>query len=245
MGKLANLLRWKKRVELRNESNKPLLDEDGNPVIVWVRLLGDFDMQEAFKLARIDSAKTRELLRTPDSIEYKDQVQPLIEADVDQCKEIIRAARSANWTAEAYSVVVRPDLPEIEEVAVDPDAPTLEEQEKLDKKTKTLEDKYRKEIDKYIETKSNELEAELKDMELDALRAMAKYEVSNVLPLAAFVSRLNDEKVWRSVYVDSDCKERGFSSLEEFKEASSVVREQLIQAYTALENNTNSDELKN
>jgi hypothetical protein len=245
MGKLASLLRWKRKVELKDEHNNPILDENGSPVIVWVRLLGDFDLQEAYKRSRVESSKMRELLRTPESPEYKDQVEPLFEADEEQCKEIIRAAKGANWTADAYSVVERPNLIEMSEIAIDPDAPTLEEQEKLDKQNEELDVKYKKDVEDYIDTKSKELEAELSVLNLEELREKAKFEVSNVMPLSTFVVSLNDEKVWRSVYVDEGCKERGFSNIGEFREASPIIREQLIKAYINLESGVSVEELKN
>lgn len=245
MGKLASLLRWKRKVELKGVDKKPLLDEEGNPVIVWVRLLGDFDLQEAYKLARVESSKIRELLRNPESVEYRDQVEPLWEATEEQCKEIIRAAKGANWTAEAFSIVERENLIEMSEIAIDPDAPTLEEQEILDKKQEAQDKKYQKKIDEYIKIKEKELEAELSTMDLKKLQEAAKFEVSNVMPLSTFVVTLNDEKAWRSVYVDELCKERGFSNVQEFKESSTVIKEQIIDVYTALESGINEENLKN
>jgi len=54
---------------------------------------------------------------------------------------------------------------------------------------------------------------------------------------------LNNQKVWRSTYIDKNLKERGYSSVDEFKDAHPVVRNQLIDAYRALE--IGPEELKN
>jgi hypothetical protein len=245
MGTLANLLKWKKSLKLFGEDGKPILDDKGNPTVVWIRRLGDFDMQEAHKSARIKSSDIRRILRNPESDEYKADVLPLIEASEQECRDVIKVARSANLQAEAYSVVVRPDIPTMEEVASDPDAPTLEEQEKLDAKKASVQKDFEDKIKEYVLTKVAEIDAKLESMSLEELRTMAQFEVSNIMPMASLIGRLNDEKVWRATYVDEKCKERGFSNLQEFVEADAVIREQLINAYMALESGVDQEQLKN
>jgi len=131
----------------------------------------------------------------------------------------------------------------IDAVAMDPDAPTLEEQETLDKKREDAEQAYQKNLVEYVETKKAELITFLKSMPLKEQQSMAKEELSNIVALGVFLEELNNQKVWRSTYIDKNLKERGYSSVDEFKDAHPVVRNQLIDAYRALE--IGPEELKN
>lgn len=240
--KLVNLLRWKEEIPLKDTSDKPILD--GNkPVTVWMRIIGDSDQQEAYRMARIKSAEKRLALRDITSPDYLDQVQPITEADRETCVELIRASRGSNFTSEALANVERPDLPKMEEIAKDADAPTLEEQEQMDKVIANMEKEYQAAIDEYITTRRTELDSELKDMPLDQLRVQAMYETSNALALGVFLQEVQLEKVWRSVYMDEACQIPGYESVEEFKSQHSHIKNQLIKAYEKLE--TPPEEVKN
>jgi len=236
MGQLVDLLRWKKEVLLKDISGNPLKS-------VYLRIIGDYDLQESYRLARIASSKKRALLRDTESDDYKDEVNILDEATPEQCLEIIMAAKSTAFENEAVSANERPELLGIDAVAMDPDAPTLEEQETLDKKREDAEQAYQKNLVEYVETKKAELITFLKSMPLKEQQSMAKEELSNIVALGVFLEELNNQKVWRSTYIDKNLKERGYSSVDEFKDAHPVVRNQLIDAYRALE--IGPEELKN
>src|SRR3990170_5609765 len=157
MGQLVDLLRWKKEVLLKDISGNPLKS-------VYLRIIGDYDLQESYRLARIASSKKRALLRDTESDDYKDEVNILDEATPEQCLEIIMAAKSTAFENEAVSANERPELLGIDAVAMDPDAPTLEEQETLDKKREDAEQAYQKNLVEYVETKKAELITFLKSM---------------------------------------------------------------------------------
>lgn len=236
MGQLVDLLRWKKEITLKNM--------DGNPLrTVYLRIIGDYDLQESYRLARIASSKKRALLRDIESDDYKDEVNILDDATSEQCLEIILAAKSTLFENEAVAANERPELLEIETVAIDPDAPTLEEQEILDKKREEFEQEYQKKLVEYVETKKVELTTLLESLSLKEQQAMAKEELSNIVALGVFMEELNNQKVWRSTYIDKYFKERGYSSADEFRDAHPMIRNQLIDAYRLLE--IGPEELKN
>lgn len=236
MGTLSQLLRWKKEVVLKTPEGKDLRK-------VWVRIIGDYDLQEAYRFARIASAEKRAKLRDIDSIEFKDEVLTFEDATDDECKALIFAARENAWTSQALSAVVRGDEVKISEVAVDPDAPTLEELEKLDAENKKVDEKYRKDIEEFVNQKRIEGQAEIDALTLDQLRILAQAEASVLLPLTIFMHELIDEKTWRGVYEDEDCTKRGFESLQDFRQMLEPLRDQLTAAYAELE--AGLDDLKN
>lgn len=241
--KLVNLLKWKKQIFLTGNNGKPLLDDDKKPVSVWIRIIGDDDQQEAYKMARIKSSEKRLTLRNVNSSDYKDQVLPLIDADKEVCIELIRATRGSNYMGEALANVERPNLPKMEEIAIDADSPTLEEQEKMDVAVEKTNAEYQKAIEDYMEIKNAELDAEIEKSSLDILRVMAMYETSNALALGTFLAEVAEEKAWRSVYIDENCTLRGYDSIEEFRSQHSIIKNQVLKAYEELE--TPPEQIKN
>jgi hypothetical protein len=236
MGKLQNLLRWKREV--------PIKDRKGEVVeTVYMRIIGDADQQEAYRIARIESSKLRASLKDTTSERYLDQVEALNEANEEQCKAIIDVALDNTFTQEAFANVERPEEPRIAEIAVDPDAPTLEEQEKLDAAVEKADLDYRKAITEYVEQKKIELEARLSTLPIEELREEAKRETTSVLALGEFLQRSQDEKVWRGTYDDAKLKDRSFGGYEDFNQLDSFIKEQLREAYLELE--TDPETVKN
>jgi hypothetical protein len=238
MGKLSQLLRWKTEYQFKTVTN-----EDGSPLKVWIRIIGDKDLEDAFKASRIASSKKRQILRDKTSDDYYSEIAPLDLADAEQCKEIIRAAKSSNLAAEAFSAVVRPDPVELSEVAIDPDAPTLEEQEKLDNDNEKQMKEYQDALAKFVETKVREIDTMLDSMEIDALREMAKEDMTILVPTSVFIEELAAQKTWRAVYMDEGCKVPAFDSADDFKQAASAIKDELVTAYKLVE--IGPDELKN
>ena len=237
MATLDNLLRYKSKVVLKH----PKTGKDIK--VVWVRLLGDEDLREAFKFSRIASAEKRAALRDKESDVYKDEIGELSDQSREDLVSLIVATRENIYANEAPVVVKREDLPEISEIAVQPDAPTLEEQERLDALTNEINDRYKKSVEDYIETKKQETLAELKGLKFDKVLEKAIVEFINLQALQSFVDELNTQRGYRGTYEDEECKIRGFSSIEAFKNADTSIKQQLINAYAELE--MDNDDLKN
>lgn len=241
--KIADLLRWRNSVQLKDPDGNPILDSKGQPVTVYLRVIGDDDLQNAYKVARVISSDTRKKLRDKESIEFKDQVEPIREATKEECIQLIKTARTQNFDALAYSNIERPDPVELEEIAEDPDAPTLEEQEKLDAANAAQDEEFQKALKEYRETKERELEEELNQKPLEELRTQAEEEVSNITSLALFLQAVQDYKMIYACYNDKTFKERSFDSIEEYRSTHTVIKDQLAEAYFRLEAGTG--DLKN
>jgi hypothetical protein len=236
MGKISKLLKWGKKVTLKDANGKVLMD-------VWLRILDDDDLEEAYRDARIASASLRTELRDPDSKRHQDDIARLENATKEECILIIKAAKGSNLTSEAFSNVVRPELPKMEEIAVDPDAPTLEENERLDAAIAKVNDEYAKAIDDYVEARSQAIDAELNARDRDDLLEEARNATVDLLVLSFFIQKVQDEKIWRGTYNDAKYTERGFDDILDFTSTDSGIKEQLREAYNELE--LNPEELKN
>lgn len=237
MAGLENLLKYKDKVSLRNPKTGKTIKT------VWVRILGDDDLKEAFKYARIASAEKRAQLRDKDSDIYKDEISDLSQQPRENLEELILASRENAFANEAPVIIEREELPEIEQIAVQPDAPTLEEQERLDTEVNTQQEKFKKAIEEYIQTKLNEVKAELKDASMEKIVELAIVDYTNVQALQAFLDELNQQKGFRGTYTDEACTNRGFDTIEDFKNAHGSIKVQLIEAYNNLD--MGSDDIKN
>lgn len=238
MGSLSNLFKYKKQIDIMDIDNPEKVAQK-----VWIRLLGDEDLKESYRWARIVSAHKRKVLRDETSVEYLDETAQLEGAEVETLIAIILAANENVFETEAQAVVERKDLPKIEEIAVQPDAPQLEEQERLDQMIEEIEKEYEQSLKDYVETKLNESRAALKEMPYDDVVKLAKKDLSNIQALDAFVTELNEQKAYRGTYDDEACKVRSFDSIEDFKSANSLLKAQVIEEYGKLE--VRGDDIKN
>lgn len=234
---ITDLLRYKEKVELTSPAGKKIGE-------VWVRVLGDYDLQLAYRLSRIASTKKRSLLRTPGSTDYMDEIQPIPENNSrEDCIALIKAAKVNIFTGEAYANVNKEEPPKLEEVAEEPDAPTLEEQEKMDLLQAKINLDYANKINEYIEDRTAVLMGELELKTDEEIYDMTKYEMSNLLAMQEFQRELTNQKIFRAVYKDQACKVRAFAEMDEFSNSHPVVKEQLISAYTKIE--LTPDDVKN
>ena len=131
----------------------------------------------------------------------------------------------------------------MEEIAEDPDAPSLEEQEKLDAAIDEVNQQYSKAIDEYVLSRTGQIEQELQIKELEELIPEAQEATIQLLVIQFFLTRVLDEKIWRATYEDDKFKKHGFSSYEEFSKTDNSIKQQLRNTYTALE--INPDTIKN
>lgn len=240
--KIADLLKYRGEITLTDKAGNEILYED-KPVVVYLRLIGDQDLEESYKVARAASADYRAKLRDSNSLEYKERVLPVLEADEKQCIDIIKASRTSNIEAEARANTERPELPELAEFAQDADAPTLEEQEKYDAEIARIEKEYEDAVANYKQVREAVVEDELKDTLIDDLRTLAAIEIVAILTLPVFFNELMDQKLYRASYLDKTYRERAFDTVEEFKNADAVIKDQLITKYLELE--ISPDQIKN
>lgn len=236
MAKISELLKWKDWIMLVGPDGKELKK-------VWLRVLGDEDLKAAFTVARLKSAEARRELRDKNSIQYQERISPIDDASEEECIDIIMTSRGQNLQSEAFANTVRPDEVKLEEVALDADAPSLEEQEKLDAENERVNKEYQKALEDYIEDRKAEIRGSLQSLSLEKLREEAKADASAIMALGEFITVLEEEKCWRSVYEEEACKTKSFENLEDFRVTDSFLKEQLLDAYRKLE--VGPDEIKN
>lgn len=237
MASLVDLLRYKEEVEIVHpKTQKPLKR-------VWVRVLGDYDLNKAYKASRIVSADKRISLRDITSEDYKDEVLGVIDLSREEQTDLVKSSRLGTFVTQAQVAVERPDLPKIEHIAIDGDAASLEELEKFDAEEAKLDTEYRNKIEEFVAQKQVELDAELAALSEEELLKLAQFEVSNILPFSAFMSELADQKLLYGTFKDKTCKEREFDSIEDVKNTPKELKDQLTVVLDRLE--LGQEEIKN
>jgi len=237
MVSLVDLFRYKKEIMITD----PVTGKDVKKV--WVRVLGDMDLNKAYKAARLASAAKRDALRDPETEDYRDEVLGVVELSVEDKREVIKTAKLSNIIAEAISANVRPELPTIEEVAIDPDAATLEELENLDKAEDKIEKEYQSKIDEYILLKTQEIDLQLQALSTEELDKEAMQDVSVLVPFALFMTELNVNKAVYGTFQDKDCKIKEFESTDDFKQLPKHIQDFIIAEINSLE--IRGSEIKN
>lgn len=237
MGFISDLLRYKKEVTLKEPRTGEALAK------VWVKVLGDEAIKEAYKYSRVMSSDIRERLANPETLEYKTHIKSLDDQVDKDLYDLILAAKVNDFTRESVAVIAREELPKLEEISVEPDAPTLKEQEQLDKEERETEKRFMDAINKYVDERKVELEADLKKAKRPKLLEMAKEQMTNLIPTQAFLQELDEQKGYRGTFKDKECKTKAFDSIEEYRDTHSSIKEQILQAYNEVE--LGADEIKN
>jgi len=229
MASLADLLRYKKLIDVHDPRTNEVIKT------VWIRVLGDLDLTNAYKASRLASATKRSALRDIDSEDYKDEVLGVEDLAEEEKKDLIKTAKLSNIISEALVAIERPDVPKLSEIAINPDAASLEELEKFDIAEKKVEVSYRDKIDEYIRLRTEEIEVELQLLSIEELTSRAKQEVSVLVPFSLFMSELNVQKAFYGTFQDQTCKIREFETIDDFRQLPKSVQEMLIEEINNLE----------
>lgn len=237
MAIIADLLKYKDELKIVHPGTGKVIWKG------WIKVLGDESIKEAYKFSRIASAKKRAQLRDMNSSEYKDEIEGLAELDKQTLRDIVFASKENDFTRESVAIVTRQELPKIEEIAQEPDAPDLEEQEQLDKAEDKVQEDFLKAVDEFVQQKKVELETQLNSTSDKDLLKMAQEESAKIIPMQYFLQELDDQKGFRGTFQDKECKVRAFATVEEFKETHTAIKSQILTAYKKLE--LGPDDLKN
>src|SRR6185369_8023189 len=99
MGKLSDLFKYKKEIEITDPDTEKVIQK------VWVRVLGDDDLKEAYRYARIASSERRALLRDVNSPEHRDEIAQLDGVPAENLAAVVLAAREQSFQNEAQVTV--------------------------------------------------------------------------------------------------------------------------------------------
>jgi len=201
---------------------------------IWIRLVGDADLNKARVFALRKSAELRAKLKDPASDEHMAFIQDVTVVEKEILVDSIVGLGLRDITRNAYKEVsvTIPKEP-------DADAP-LEKQEKYQKEVddypKKREDAIRKYLRKAVDKATKE------NMELTNEELQKKYNLLMINELCEQESfkKFKEICVYFSIYRDKNFKNRLFSSFDEFDNLTPEIKEKLMNEYTSLELDTDT-----
>lgn len=227
---ISPMFGWKKKFEIIDDSNGDTYAS------VWMRVLGDADLNKARVYALRKSSELRKKLKNRESDEA---VIYLIEKD-DIEKErlivLILAFSMRDIMKKATKeVVIKYPVPPTS------DAP-LEEQEKFQKAIDDYPKLRQKELKKLTTKYVKKYESELQERDKDSLYSEYITSAINEMCEREVLNSFREVSAFLGTYKDEDCTERLFQSLEEFQNLRSEIKDSFISNYSTLE--LGMDELK-
>lgn len=204
--------------------------------LVYMRLLGDADLNRARIYALRKSSELRRKLRDENSDERVAYIRPLSELDRDSMINLITILSSREITTNAVRNV------KVKEPKQPKSNAKLEEVEKFQKEIDEYPAKRQEAVAKAVEKEVERLKKEQdKKTDEELYRDYVKIHIDEFCEKEAFEAFKNMQ-VFLGCYKDSSYKEKYFSDFEEFDNLESTMKENFKAAYDSID--VNMSELK-
>lgn len=219
---ISKLFVWSNAVEIKSDTST-------EPIKVFMRLVGDAEINRARVYALRRSAELRKKLKDEDSDEYFAYI-----SDIDMLsEEQLTSYLVLDNSRDLYQRIIK-DI-EIAKPKEPHSEADIEEQEKY----QSAIDEYPRKLHEAVTAK---MEKELKNVE-ENFRSKTKQELYNLYKKSVINTACEAEMysafkgmcVYFGTFSDEDLKERFFSSFEELDNLPSRVKTQFVGAYDGLE----------
>jgi hypothetical protein len=219
---ISKLFEWGKEFTIKDRIGN-------NRLNVFIRLVGDAEINRARVYALRKSAELRKKLKTKDSDERLALIPDLDLVDKGTIVEAIVLFKIRELTQAA-----------IEELPVnfpkEPDSKAgLEEQEQHQEKIDTFPDSRESEIKEFVNKRIDKERDRLKSLKEEELSREYELYLLNSLCEAEMVLRFKEQCVYFGSFKDSKFKKPLFSSFEQFDNLPREIKEQLLSFYEELE----------
>lgn len=226
---LDNLLKWEHTFTIKDSMGNDYKDSEGNPIVVYQRIVGDAEVDLARQTALRASAMKRRMLTDPSSLDRMTLIPDYELLDTDSLKGLIVLSELMDLREKATRELVFP-FPEPPKSSAN-----LEEQEKyqeaIDKYFEEREDRLQKETDQLAKLRRKELNSYSR-AELE--RNHEQVTINNVCR-EEMLSTFNEMVAYQGTYIDPKYTTRAFSSYNAFKAAASYLKRQVVEQYAKLE----------
>lgn len=204
---------------------------------VYVRLVGDVELNKARTFAIRKSAEMRKLLRSEDSDE---RIAFISSIDMVDSKEelvlVLQTLKIKDLSMEAAKEVKIPQPKEPKSDA------TLEEIEKWQKEVDAYPEVREKAVQNALLKKTMQYKESIENLDETTLRKEYEKLMIDYLCEQEMVDRFKEYCVFTGCFTDEEYKTHYFTSFEEFDNLPTEMKKQLIDYYNSLE--LNVDELK-
>jgi len=220
---ISQLFKWKTEYTLVGLNKEPLSDELGNPIKVYLRIIGDNDLDIAKRYALKESKKLRE--------QYKKEYAEVLPDFEEFTQEELAALLVMNEASMIYKQAERDT--EVK-YPTNTESLFLEDEENYSDKVATYFDELVLKIDenaqKILDQRKNYYATLARD---NLLKKVIRSYIDKIVE-SDMVKIYNDAILAFAVYKDSDCTERVFSDIDEVRNATQLLKEQLYAEYSKL-----------
>lgn len=228
---LINLFRWNTKVDIK--------DRDGNvSTTLYIRLVGDVDYSQAQQYGLVASRKLRKKLKNNNTAEYQALFLDIDDRNKDDLITGTLLAEVTNFRDAAMA--------ELTETIVDTKLPSDASLEDREDQQEDEEEAIKNRAEKVrtrMEEKSEERRVELEKLSIKDIRKVFVESSINSRCMDEFILVFREYCVFSGTYSDSKFKQRTFSDFDSFRNISTDLKRQLMDAYVKLE--LSGEQLKN
>jgi len=218
---ISRLFMWGKEFEIEGNNEEKLT--------VFLRLIGDADLNKARVYALRSSSHLRNKLKEKDSDERLAYIPETGSVEREILVEAIAMLSIREYAQEAVKEV---DIP----YPVEPDSDAkLEKQEKYQAQVDAYPAKRDKKINEYIVKKTDERKKELNVMTDEQLFGLYEGAIISELCENEMLKKFKEFSTYSGIFNDSKYRDKTFSSLEEFQNLPFEIKEKFMVAYSELE----------
>jgi len=219
---ISKLFIWSNEVEIKSDTSK-------EPIKVYMRLVGDAEVNRARVFALRKSAELRKKLKDENSDEYFAMIADIDLLDEEQLVSYLLLENSRDLYSRILKEIeiAKPKEPHSEA--------SLEEQEKYQLAIDEYPRKLHEAVLAKMEKELKNLEENFKTKSKQDLYNLYKKNVSNVACETEMYSSFKGMCIFFGTFSDKELKERFFNSFEELDNLPSKVKVQFTTAYDGLE----------
>jgi hypothetical protein len=220
---ISALFKWKLAYTLKGTTGEPVLDDTGTEITVYIRVIGDNDLDEAKKYALRESKKLRLKYR-----EHSEDVLP----DIDSLTQtelaalvVLNEASYLYKQAERDTTIPYPHST---------DSLHIEDEEIFLEKLDSYFEDLVAAIDEKAQKLFTERKAYYETLPVETLQNRAKNTYIDKIVELEIVKLYNDAILFYAIYEDEACTRRVFADIDEVRNAAKFLKEQLYTEYSKL-----------
>lgn len=219
---ISKLFAWGDKFSVMGRDGKPL-------TTVYMRLVGDAELNIARVFAIRTSADLRKKLRTEGSDERMAMIPDFTEFDKDQLINALVIYSMPDFTKEAVNEVNVP-------YPVEPDSDSsLEEQEKFQALVDSFDERRNTEIKKFLEKKVTALRKSLENSSTEQLiKDVEDLAIAQICE-SKMIEKFREYCAYAGSYKDKNYKTRLFADFYEFENLIPEIKNQFLEYYITLE----------
>jgi hypothetical protein len=220
---ISKLFKWKKEYTIVGVNGEPLLNSEGEEIRVYLRVIGDNDLDRARKYALQQTRKLRASYQ-------KDSAQIL--PDFDEFS--VEALATLIVLNEASTIYKEAERETTIKFPTNKDTFDIEDAENYVKERDEYFENLVVKVDEEAQKLLNQRMEYYKNLSHEDLKSRAEKSYINKIIEGDLSKLSNDAILYFSVYEDEECTKKIFESIDDVRSAAPMLKEQLYTEYSKL-----------